>query len=92
MFKSIDIKSALIGGLVVALVICSIGAVGYVSGDFYDRFKLVPTTGYTFLLDRQTGQIWALQNPPEGVIVTTPHSEEEFYAPKVVEESEPISR
>lgn len=97
MLKSIDIKSALIGGLAVALVISSIGAVRYASGDRYDRFKMVPASGYTFLLDRLTGQVWALQNLPEGVIDSTPHPVEEFYAPKVcdvVEASDhvPVSR
>ena len=97
MFKSIDIKSALIGGLAVALVISSIGAVRYASEDRCDRFKMVPASGYTFLLDRLTGQVWALQNLPEGVIDGTPHLAEEFYAPKVwdvveANDYEPVSR
>jgi len=89
MLKSIDIKSALIGGLVVALAISSIGAIHYASGDRYDRFEMVPASGYTFLLDHLTGQVWALQNLPEGVIDSTPHPVEEFYAPKVCDVVEP---
>ena len=83
MFKSIDVKSALIGGLAVALVISSVGAVRYASEDRCDRFKMIPAAGYTFLLDRLTGQVWAQQNLPEGVIDSTPHLAEDFYAPKI---------
>ncbi len=89
MLKSIDIKSALIGGLAVALAIASIGAVRYASEDRYDRFEMVPASGYTFLLDRLTGQVWARQNLPEGVIYTAPHTDEEFYAPKVYYDADP---
>ncbi|UCD50159.1 MAG: hypothetical protein JSW27_21850 [Phycisphaerales bacterium] len=91
MFKSLDIKSALIGGLTVALMIASIGAVHYASEDRYDRFEMIPASGYTFLLDRLTGQVWALQNLPEGVIGATPHSAEEFYAPKIYYDADPNS-
>jgi hypothetical protein len=86
MFKSIDIKSALIGGLAVALAISSISAVGYVAQDGCDRFELVAGSGagFTFLLDNVTGQVWAVRDvvPIDG-IVTTSHGDEEFYAPKV---------
>lgn len=69
-----------------ALVISSISAVGYVAQDGGDRFELVAGSGagFTFLLDNVTGQVWAVQDvvPIDG-IVTTPHGDEEFYAPKV---------
>lgn len=93
MLRSIDIKSALIGGLVVALTISSIGAVGYVTQDGCARFKLVAGSGagYTFLLDNVTGQVWTIPDVPPDVIVTNPHDLEEFYAPKVVDLMVPVS-
>lgn len=83
MCKSIDLKSAVIGGLVVALAILAVGAVHEVPCDEYDRFEFVTTTNFAFLLDRATGQIWALQiGFADSAIIPTPHGDEAFYAPK----------
>jgi hypothetical protein len=83
MCKFIDFKSAIIGGLVVALVICAVGAVHNAPCDEYDRFELVTTTNFALLLDRATGQVWALQiGFADNVIVTPLHPVEDFYAPK----------
>jgi len=87
--RSIDVKSAIIGGLMVALVVCSIGAVRYVSESRHGRFKMIPTSGYTFVLDTVTGQVWSLQNLPEGIIRDAPHTLLEFYDPKTYDVSDP---
>lgn len=83
MCKSIDLKSVVIGGLVVALVICAVGAVRFAQTDTYGRFELTAGPDFTFLLDTATGQVWSVQTGfSDGVIVTPPHTSEEFYAPK----------
>jgi hypothetical protein len=83
MQTSIDIKSAVIGGLTAALVVCTIGAVAYVPGQACARFDILAGPGDTFILDTVTGQAWSLQTLPENVIRSAPHSEEEFYDPKI---------
>ncbi len=84
MCKSIDLKSVVIGGLIVAVVACAVGAVGYGGCNEYERFELVTTPSFALLLDRATGQVWAMQiDYPDNVIVSTPHGDEEFFAPKV---------
>lgn len=86
--RSIDVKSAIVGGLMVALVICSIGAVRHVSKSQYGRFEMTTNSGHAFILDTATGQVWS-QSFPEGVICTAPHTLLEFYDPKTYDVPEP---
>jgi hypothetical protein len=84
MCKSIDLKSAIIGGLIVVLVACAVGAIRDDGCNAYDRFELVTTTNFALLLDRATGQVWAMQiGFADNLIVTPPHPAEDFYAPKI---------
>ena len=88
---SIDVKSAALGGLVVALVVCSIGAVCHVPGEAYGRFQIFADSGHTFILDHSNGQVWSLQTVlPESTIRNSPHAEQAFYDPKVFPESTTI--
>ena len=81
MVRSIDMKSALIGGLVVALFLCLVGAVYYVPPDYYGRFKIETNNNYAFILDSATGQVWSEMFPdPQSHFVVVP--DPNFYAPK----------
>ena len=83
MCKLIDLKSAIIGGLIVSLVICAIGAVRHVSIDDYGRFQIATNPDHGFVLDTATGQVWTLQTGiSTGFVRTPPHTELEFYDPK----------
>ena len=82
MVRSIDMKSALIGGFLVALILCLVGAVLYVSPEQYGRFKIDVNDGYAFILDSATGQAWSeMLSDPEGQIYVAP--DPNFYAPKI---------
>lgn len=85
MFRSIDIKSALIGGLLIALILCVIGAVPFVPPDEYDRFQIKFNGNYAFILDSATSQVWSSMFPvPDSHIgvVYDPN----FHAPKTFDE------
>jgi hypothetical protein len=85
MCKSIDLKSAVIGGLVVALVICAVGAVRFAQTDTYGRFEIATNPDHGFVLDTATGQVWTLQTgitSEFGIINAPPHAALEFYDPK----------
>jgi hypothetical protein len=56
---SIDMKSVLIGGLLVALILCLSGAVPFVNREEYDRFKIETNDSHAFILDSATGQVWS---------------------------------
>ena len=59
MHRSIDMKSVLIGGLLVALILCLVGAVPFVNLEDYDRFKIETNDSHAFILDSATGQVWS---------------------------------
>ena len=82
MIRSIDMKSALVGGLVVALFLCLVGAVYYVPPDNFGRFKIEVNDGHAFVLDSATGQVWSepLVYPEGGIRPIEP--DPNFYAPK----------
>jgi hypothetical protein len=59
MSYSVDIKSCLIGGLLVLVVACCIAAAVYQPSQLYlDRFKIEASQEYAFVLDSATGQVW----------------------------------
>jgi hypothetical protein len=81
MVHSIDAKSALIGGLVVAMFLCFVGAVYYVPQEDFGRFKIAADDGYAFILDSATGQVWSqMLVDPLGQFYSEP--DPNFYAPK----------
>jgi hypothetical protein len=82
MVRSIDMKSALIGGLVVALFLCLVGAVYYVPPEDFGWFKIEVNDGHAFVLDSATGQVWSepLVYPEGGIRPIEP--DPNFFAPK----------
>ena len=81
MVRSIDFKSALIGGFVVAIVLCLVGAVPSLPSQDYGRFKIEANDGYAFILDSATGQVWSEMFPDSqtGIVVVP---DPNFHAPK----------
>jgi hypothetical protein len=82
MVRSVDIKSALIGGFVVSLILCLVGAVTFVPPEEYGRFQIAANDGYAFILDSATGQVWSqMLIDPLGRFYAEP--DPNFYAPKI---------
>ncbi len=81
MLRSIDVKSAIIGGLLVAMILCLVGAVPFVLEE-YGRFQIETNDSHAFILDSATGQVWSSMflNPQVG-IYTSP--DPNFLAPKI---------
>jgi hypothetical protein len=63
MVRSVDIKSALIGGLVAVLILFLVGAVDHVPPIYYGRFQMETNDNYAFILDSATGQVWSKEFP-----------------------------
>jgi hypothetical protein len=81
MFRSIDMKSALIGGLLVVMVLFLVGAVPYMETKKYGRFKIETNNGHAFILDSATGQVWSSKFPsPESGFGVKP--DPNFHEPK----------
>ena len=81
MVRSIDFKSALIGGFVVAVVLCSVGAVLFAPTEYYGRFEIETNDNYAFILDSATGQVWSEMFPdPQSHVAVMP--DPNFFAPK----------
>ena len=60
MHHTIDMKSVLIGGLLVALILCVVGAVSFAQPEEYGRFQIETNDSHAFILDSATGQVWSL--------------------------------
>ena len=81
MVRSIDFKSALIGGFVAVVILCSVGAVLFTPVEYYGRFEIETNENYAFILDSATGQVWSEMFPDSSwnlVVVPDPN----FFAPK----------
>ena len=81
MFKSIDPKSMLIGGLLVLLAVACFAGVPWLQEDTFGRFAMGTTDEGAFILDTSTGQTWAYI-VPEGFVASVPGTDE-FFAPKL---------
>ena len=81
MVRSIDFKSALIGGFVVALILCLVGAVHYVPTEDHGRFEIETNDSHAFILDSATGQVWSSKFYISSSVVSVGH-DPNFYAPK----------
>jgi len=81
MFKSIDPKSMLIGGLLVLLAVACFAGVPWLQEDTFGRFAMGTTDQGAFILDTSTGQTWAYI-VPEGIVASFPGTDE-FFAPKL---------
>jgi len=77
-------KSALVGGFVVALILCLVGTVHYVPSEDFERFEIEVNDGHAFVLDSATGQVWleTLIDPEGGIRPIEP--DPNFYAPKTL--------
>ena len=81
MLRSINIRSFLIGGLLVFSVMCLMGTASNVSSEYHGRFKIATNPDHAFVLDSATGQVWSQYFPlPENVIGAPP---DEFHSPKL---------
>ena len=78
--KSVDFKSLVIGGLLVLVILCVVGAVPWLGQERFQRFTIVTMNNRAFMLDTATGQAWVHEKPPNAVIDLT--GTQEFFAPK----------
>jgi len=81
MSKSVDVKSLLIGGLLVLLVLACLGALPWLPQECFGRFAVGATNHAALILDTATGQAWAF-TMPSGSGMGIP-SNEEFFSPKL---------
>jgi hypothetical protein len=81
MVCSIDVKSALTGGFVVALFMCLVGAVYYVPPEDFGRFQIETNDSHAFIIDSATGQVWASRFYISPSAISIGH-DPNFYAPK----------
>jgi len=81
MLRSIDMKSVLIGGLLVAIILCLIGAVPFVSPEEYGRFQIETNDSHAFVLDSATGQVWSSGFYVGGSAIRV-ENDPDFHAPK----------
>ena len=83
MLRSIDLKSVLIGGLLVGMILCLLGAVPYVLPEEYERFQIETNNSHAFILDSATGQVWS-----SGFYVSSSairiEDDPNFHAPKII--------
>ncbi len=56
---SVNAKSFLLGGLVVVLVLCLLGAEPFPGPGPRGRYRIETGTGHAFVLDTITGQVWS---------------------------------
>lgn len=81
MVRSLDFKSALIGGFVVVMFVFLAGAVDYEPPEDFGRFQIETNESHVFILDTATGQAWSsLSLNPNGGINAYP--DPNFHAPK----------
>ena len=80
MTRSIDIKSALVGGFVVAIVLFLFGAVPFVTPEEHGRFQIETNNGHAFILDTATGQVWSELFPDIQSVIVAP--DPNFFVPK----------
>lgn len=89
MLRSIDVKSALIGGLLTAMVLCLVGAVPFAPPEEYGRFHIETNDSHAFILDSATGQVWS-----SGFYVSSSavriENDPNFHAPKISPSSQII--
>jgi hypothetical protein len=84
MVRSIDFKSALIGGFMVGTILCSVGAVLFTPSEYYRRFQIETNDSHAFILDSATGQVWSemFPDPQGGIVGPDPN----FFVPKTYDE------
>ena len=56
---SVDVKSILIGGLLVVLVLCLLGPATYPKTGYLGQYQIETNQDFAFVLDTSTGQVWS---------------------------------
>ena len=80
---SVNVKSLLIGGLLVALVLCLMGAELIPGTEHHGRYQIETNPGYAFVLDTDTGQVWSTRANANDLGPIDPNSA--FSLPKIWE-------
>jgi hypothetical protein len=70
MFKSVDLKSLLIGGLLTLLITTCFAGLPWLDKDTFGRFKIVTIERGAYLLDTATGQAWTHITPDNTISVS----------------------
>ncbi len=70
MFKSVDLKSLLIGGLLALLVATCFAGSPWLDKETFGRFKIVTIDRGAFILDTATGQAWAHVTPEDSIAIS----------------------
>jgi hypothetical protein len=97
MWKTVSLKSLLIGGILAVLVMCALGdwpttPTTVVPSEMYGRFTITVVSGaygtiHPYVLDTATGEVWTPERPGVG---------REFYLPKLIpgepNDREPVYR
>ncbi|MFC1605225.1 hypothetical protein ACFL5F_09390 [Planctomycetota bacterium] len=77
---SVDFKSILIGGLLVALVLCLLGPATYPKTEYLGQYEIETNQDYAFVLDTITGQVWSKRANDNVGNIIDPNNP--FYLPK----------
>jgi hypothetical protein len=85
--KSVDLKSLVIGGLLVLLVLYALGAAPRLRPEDFGRFTIDTTVESAVILDTATGQAWAFEMPRGLVSSYTPP--EVFFGSKIAGSAHP---
>ena len=82
MLRSINIRSFLIGGLLLFSVMCLMGSVDFAPSEYHGRFKITTNQYHAFIIDSATGQVWSqyFSHEPSNIIGAPP---DEFHSPKL---------
>jgi len=83
MLRSINIRSFLIGGILVISVMCLMGAISFKPSEYHGRFKIKANQHYAFIIDSDTGQVWSQYFPEEQPPMIIGAQPDEFHAPKI---------
>ena len=81
--KSVDFKSLVMGGLLVLVILCAVGAVPWLGKESFQRFTIVTmNNNRAFMLDTATGQAWNFEEPDQNTVLNI-NTRHEFFVPKV---------
>jgi hypothetical protein len=83
MICSIDVKNALIGSVMVAMILCLVGAVYYVPPEDFGLFQIETNDSHAFILDSATGQVWSSRFYVSDSLISE-GNDPNFYAPKTL--------
>jgi hypothetical protein len=86
--RSVDFKSLVIGGLLVLVTLCAVGAVPWLARENFQRFVVGTTDNSALILDTATGQAWAFDTLQCATFGCT--GQEEFFAPKAAFPGHPV--